>query len=308
MIQLFIYKYSKTLESNENELFNSTKTQEEYKNDSEVHKKQANKLFAKIAFYTMLAIPTYLGPLAACIGLGYTFGKAIATHPYVSVNDTEPLNIAGLQDSTHLDFKAAFPDDYMTRTLQFITEFSETKNKKVVVKVYDYTDVDISQRELDSIELDEGRLIYLNTFSDKQLSGDYISDKTVLGKYSGKAHRDLSTLKYKVSTGELIFYSLSSCALSAMIIYAILFGIIKKTSNKQDKKALLNAIKTSMQERRFELDKSELDMKEFHKLEREIDILADRQFARRRANELDTFNEKYYSNAEEEFQKKLRRQ
>ena len=157
------------------------------------------------------------------------------------------------------------------------------------------------------MELDEERLIYLNTFKGKNLESSYISDKTVFGKYTGKAHRDLSTLKYNVSTGELIFHTLLFGTIAAWLSYGILFIIIKKLTNNKDKKALLNAIKATMQERKFELDKSNLDMEEFTKKEKEINILADRQFARRRANDLDTFNEKYYSNTDEEFEKVLRR-
>ena len=74
---------------------------------------------------------------------------------------------------------------------KYITELSDTIDGVTHVKVYDYTGVDLDKEQLETVVLDESRLIIDEDTKDKFFRNNYYGVKT------SEAHRNISIVKYE---------------------------------------------------------------------------------------------------------------
>ena len=94
--------------------------------------------------------------------------------------------------------------DEFDKQRRLVSVFGDTQDNTFNLKVYDYTDVDISDNELQNMKLDDNYLIVdtnidINNFSGLSVDGETKSNGLQegqyiekLGYYTGKAHRDVS--------------------------------------------------------------------------------------------------------------------
>ena len=196
---LYKYKFEDTVAHADEDLKRVKDKINELEKDKSRYKSKIKKLWAKITLWAMLAIPVYSIPVLGGVAVGHAIGKSVADEDTYSING-ESEEFSGADD---LYFSEAIPEDYEERNLQYITEYTNTENGKVMIKVYDYNDVIINKAELQTMGLDESRLVYCNVFKKDDFKPGKWDDKShelvKLGNYTGENHRDLVTYEHTYS-------------------------------------------------------------------------------------------------------------
>ncbi len=307
MVQLFSFKYKELLYDFSDDLIEAkAKKEDKIKKIPEV-KKKLKKLGAKIALYSMLSAPVTAAPFATGLFLGHVLGNHAAPITTCDINNGEDIRI---DDTKYVLFGDAIPSDYKERTLQYITEFGETIDKKVVVKVYDYTGVEI-KGDINTLELDPDRIVFCNTLKSKKLlskkDNHVLSSRyKVFGIYTGEAHRDISILQTEfdeeIYKGYLYFLG----PLFGILLYGLLTVIVSVARDKMSL-PMISTLKRLIKEYKETGALREQSIKELDYLIKRINLLAEVEFVRLRANNLEKINEKYCSTSEEEFIGSLRR-
>ena len=158
------------------------------------------KLGKKIALFTAITI----GGLSVGLIAGSKIGKLIGKEKLkqisvVSVDiDTPDGTIKNTLDFDDVEFKNKILQKYLNTERRYVTVYGEKIDNLVEVKVYDYTDVDITNEELKTIELDDSNLIY----SAKCEYNKLIKEDLLYGQYTGEAHRDVATVNYYSLLGD----------------------------------------------------------------------------------------------------------
>ena len=185
--QLYLYKYRNEIlvakyPRDINEKLNETLR---LQGDIKASKSRIKKLVAKIVLITTLTV----GTVTLIPAMIYSEKDK---NPY---KKTVEINID--DEITNKDIKQ-FPilrdtilKEYYNTTRKYVTVFGNTIGEKVQVKVYDYTDTNYTDEELKTIELDEHKIIF-----DDNVYVDRAKASEVYGKYTGKAHRDVSSVKF----------------------------------------------------------------------------------------------------------------
>ena len=97
---------------------------------------------------------------------------------------------------------------FMNTDRTLVTVFGDTNGEKVDVKVYDYTFAGFSNEQLQTIELDDSKMIYSDSVDINKIASTKTGVSHVYGKYTGVAHRDISNVSFidsfKDEKGELI--------------------------------------------------------------------------------------------------------
>ncbi len=302
MLQLFAYKYGKSFPDFTSELGDSIEIRDDKISYLKKLKKQIKKFGAKAAFWTIFSIATYATPAAVFTHIG----NRISTKKEYATEVISDDGVSRRGEYWDLPFSASFPDDYRRQKLQYITEFGETIDGKVVIKVYDYTGIDISKETINNIDLDINRLVYCNVEAvDSYTNSNTKWYRTYLGEYTGEAHRNITTVENHLYVtkdkgefwGTVIFFS--------VIAYGILIGINCALS-QDGTKILFAKVASLLDERKTCIENKERAEEEIENLKKRIDEYAEITFINYKANSLDSYNEKY-GNSEEEFQKGLRR-
>ena len=307
MVQLFSFKYKELLYDFSDKLNDTQKKKEvKIKAISDI-KKKLKKLGAKIALYSMLSAPVTAAPFATGLFLGHVLGNHAAPITTCKTNNGEDIRI---DDTKHVLFEDAIPSDYKEKTLQYITEFGETIDKKVVVKVYDYTGVEI-KGDINTLELDPDRIVFCNTLKSKKLLSQFrdhvlSSRYQVFGIYTGEAHRDISILQTEfdeeIYKNHLYFLG----PLFGVLLYGLLTIIVSVARDKASL-PMISTLKRLIKEYKETGGLQEQSVKELDGLIKDINRLSEVEFVRLRANNLEEINEKYCSTSEEEFIGSLRR-
>ena len=292
MVQLYRYQYAKILEDNEQEIKEKLKEKEEKISAIKIAKQKIKRAVAKMALYGMLIIPTYVGPAVVSIAGAKAIARTKSYETRVVINGEE------LKESKTTEplFKEAISEEYKKRDFQYITDFGDTKDKKVVVKVYDYTGAEVSEDELDSIDLDDAKLIYCNTLKTKGLSKG-----EVFGEYTGEAHRDITELKYEFDED---IYKAKTVGFSAMLLvgsYLVVFLIHMGFESN-----LFSATSDAHSEYEESTYAKRRAYRDLNDIEKKIADLVIREFARKRSQNISAYDEKYYSDAEVVFQKRIK--
>ena len=116
-------------------------------------------------------------------------------------------------------------NDYLDTERRYVTVFSDTVDDVANIKLYDYTDSNITDEELKTIELDDKYLVLDQNINVSTLEGvkndSYVRNGVKegmiiedFGVYTGNAHRDVARVKYGWDPRILV------------IICPFLFGII----------------------------------------------------------------------------------
>ena len=157
--------------------------------NTEYFKKRSRRL----AVATLAGIIVYGAPLFLGTKAGLYMSKDDQYKPYITINGTE--------EQTTSFSKLKFVDKDINledTTRRYVTVFKNKDNGKVEIKVYDYTDSSISNTQLKTIDLDDERVIYCDTFEANSRkvknSEDYFA-----GIYTGEDHRDIAMISFKTS-------------------------------------------------------------------------------------------------------------
>lgn len=102
---------------------------------------------------------------------------------------------------------------------RFVTEFNTRPDNKVEVKIYDYTDSDMSDDELKGANLDEEKLVYHRTL-DKTSEEITSSAENFAGQFTGDSSRSVSKIKFGLSGFDDVTSYLSSTLIWFIIINA----------------------------------------------------------------------------------------
>ena len=146
-----------------------------------------------LAVATLAGIIVYGAPLFLGTTAGLYMAKDDQYKPYITINGTE--------EQTTSFSKLKFVDKDINledTTRRYVIVFKNKDNGKVEIKVYDYTDSSISNTQLKTIDLDDERVIYCDTFKANshkvKNSEDYFA-----GIYTGEDHRDIAMISFKTS-------------------------------------------------------------------------------------------------------------
>ena len=104
----------------------------------------------------------------------------------------------------------------------YITELSDTVDGVTHVKVYDYTGVDLNKDQLETMTLDESRLIIDEDTKGKGERFTY----NYYGIGAGKAHRNISTIKYEFNTtASVVIFAMVALVLDIMYALSVALEI-----------------------------------------------------------------------------------
>lgn len=152
----------------------------------------------RLKFYSMI------GALIAIPIVGYGVGNIISKPRKIVENITcetsfpveEIKNSASSDDDRYIDYNVL--SDFVNSKRKFVTVFGDTNSKgHVEVKIYDYTDTDLSNEELKTIELDDSKIIYLSSVDSSVLINENKKGiEHLFGVYTGVAHRDISSVDF----------------------------------------------------------------------------------------------------------------
>ena len=298
MLYLFAYKYGKEFPDLTEELNTAIGRRDKKIEEAEKHKKSIKKLGAKAALWLMISVSVYVAPFFLIRKLSNRWSTKKEYAPEMIVDDNEPKR----REYYNMPFSGSFPEDYKEQKLQYITEFGKTTNNKVVIKVYDYTGINVSKENLDNMDLDINKLVYCNVEDTEFQNNNY---SKYLGEYTGEAHRNITTLEnHLYVTRDESSYWISMVFLS-VIVYGILIGI--ECSLPSDGiYLLLGKVHDLLGRRRITIRNKERAEKAIEEIKGEIDNLVEDVFISYKSKNLDTYKEKY-GDSEEEFEKVLRR-
>ena len=121
---------------------------------------------------------------------------------------------------------------------RFITVFNTKPENKVEVKVYDYTDSDMTDEELKKVTLDDEKLVYHRTFDNVS---DEIQNSTenFASKFTGNSSRNVSTISFSMERSDKISNSFQLYLCMIVIVNQIMSWTIKKDSFTT---ALINSV------------------------------------------------------------------
>lgn len=199
--------------------------------DIALNEKKMKKLKRKISLYN---VATYLYMMGVGILLVHgMFLLAKKDKSKVTINNEKTIEHNKSFIFMH-DVRASEGDKWLKDLIKenakkdvirsYITEFGEVDaDGKVNVKVYDYTGVEVSMDEIDTMVLDEERLVVNKTYGRSSYYKDYFGEDT------GKAHRDFSTIDFK--TG----YSTFTNILKFMIIFLYNFEVFASIEEEKQK-------------------------------------------------------------------------
>ena len=267
-------------------------------------KKEIKMLGAKAALWTMISIPAYIAPSVIIKGLSNRIYTKKEYAAEVVIDDDKTIR----GEYSTLPFQDSFPDDYKDKKLQYITEYGETKDDRVVIKVYDYTGIDVSKENLDTMDLDINRLVHCNVEKVYSYGTKSFLFNKYLGNYTGKAHRNISTLEehlYVTKDGEKakVFNILVS-----LFVYTIL--ILSDYCLLTDKKKylLFGRVYHLLQKLKESITEKKSEKVAIERLQKEIDEIKEFVYIITASKDLDKYIEEYVNLDEEEgsFRKALR--
>ena len=299
MQQLFAYKYGKNFKDSTEAITTGVAAKDYEISEVNTIKKEIKKMCAKIAFWAVISIPVYLAPLFGITKLT----KHIATKKEYAAEIITEDGEARRADYWDLYFSSSLPTDYKKQKLQYITEFGETVDNKVCIKVYNYTGLEVNEETIDNIELDIDRLVYCNYFEASSNTPLWLNG--YLGTYTGEAHRNFATIEKHlyVTEDKVSFWGFT--ILFSVITYLI-FGGILGALHSSDIHVLLDGVFNLVRQRARMVQTKEEAEREIEKLKKEVDKYVESTFINYKSNHLDEYNEKY-GDSESEFQKRLRR-
>ena len=158
------------------------------------NKEKLKSIGKKIALYTTLYIGIFIGSTT----LGSFVGKSIVEKEATLISNVKVTT--DFEDKTHtknLDvqdviLRTKMLSSYLDKERKYVTVFGDTVNDEFNVKVYDYTDTNLTDEELRTIELDSNNLIYDSIHKAEDLH----EKESLYGVYTGEAHRDISTVNF----------------------------------------------------------------------------------------------------------------
>lgn len=171
----------------------------EYKKNKKAY---ATKTIKKVVLTTTATI-------ANVVALGIIFGTPIGTFVFnmydLSRKDVKILGEKAavysndmMKFDPNIDFDYKITKKLLNKSKRYVTVFGDTQGELVDVKVYDYTDVDISDEELKTIELDSSKIVLSKSFRIEYFSnGNDYGKRDIYGIYTGVGHRDISHVDYK---------------------------------------------------------------------------------------------------------------
>ena len=299
MQQLFNYKYGKNFEGLTETIINYTELTEEKTSKIEELKKGIKRAFAKIAFWGFISVPISAAPLYGTIKLANHFSTKKEYAAEAITDDEEAKRV----EYYNLYFSSSLPNNYKNQKLQYITEFGETIDNKVCIKVYNYTGLEVDKENIENIELDIDRLVYCNYLELSSYTPRWLNG--YLGTYTGESHRDFTTIENHlyVTKDSEIFWSITiPVSLVAYVVFiAILCGL-----HENQKYVLFDAVIQLIKKRSRDIKKIKYTEEELKELKEEVDKYVESTFINYKSNHLEEYNEKY-GDSEEEFEKALRR-
>ena len=194
--------------------------------------------------------------------------------------------------NTHLEQESMFGT-----SRRYVTVFGDTtESGKVNVKVYDYTDVDLTDEELKTIELDSNKIIYEEFVKIESLRRvNSVSLGHVYGVYTGSAHRDVTHVSY-YKVFKTLPKSIVSKILASMIPVLIYMAFALHTLAIPFKFAGFNVLSYDEEDPDFdkEIEKTELSTKELieqlDKLLAEAQRMQDQEIAKSTLDSIDERN------------------
>ena len=164
------------------------------KGDVTSNKEKLKSIGKKIALYTTLYVGIFIGSTT----LGSFVGKSIMEKEATLISNVKVTT--DFEDKTHtknLDIydvilRTKMLRSYLDKERKYVTVFGDTVNNEFDVKVYDYTDTNLTDEELRTIELDSNNLIYDSIHKVEDLH----EKESLYGIYTGEAHRDISTVNF----------------------------------------------------------------------------------------------------------------
>ena len=227
---LFVYRneyltgnYKDDIESKENKI-------KKVKGDIRTLNKKKIKAMSKLVMFTTIGVAVALAPMTAIMVPSYKLGKKGAKKNSSTKILIDTPNGVKETHSTFYEpeFSYLFEDVFRNTTRRYVTVFGdpigeevnergEFEGKKVKVKVYDYTDSDISDEELKTITLDEDKLIYDSLDSVAFLERHNQNGENLYGIYTGEAHRDVSIVD---------FHGEDTCELAVALFMGMLLAVV----------------------------------------------------------------------------------
>ena len=206
----------------------------EYKKNKKAHALKIRKL----------VLLTTKSKIAMAIALGIVVGTPIATFNHnMYSNRVKEVKIPGQETARYENSNSSlcpYPgysegvDVRITKKMlgkskRYVTVFGDTQGELVDVKVYDYTNVEVSDEELETIELDSSKIVLNKSFRIEYFSNENDYGKSnIYGTYTGLAHRDVAHVDYKranivpvisFTIFELLFFELIAASIAEGIAH-----------------------------------------------------------------------------------------
>lgn len=213
--------YSKELDAEKNkQLELKAKLESDLESYKEKTKKSRLKLYNAIGIKFGIPIALFAGTMFG----GYKIGVDAYKKQSVTFENSDSEALESDLSDSYLE------QDILNKLIntdrKLVTVFGETKGETVEVKVYDYSYTGFSNEELQTMELDDSKIIYSESLDVNKIASAKTGASHVYGKYTGAAHRDIANVSfiddYENKKGEVVGISVAIGIMLAMLAVIII--------------------------------------------------------------------------------------
>lgn len=152
----------------------------------------------------ILSLPLLFASAATFVTIGGGISSSKRPAQYKTTTNIQTESVDDIENKGEVkpigeSYTNYLDENFLNTEKRYVTEFSDTVDEIFHLKVYDYTDSELSDEELKTIKLDENRLFIDEDIDNNQRFKKFNKNDEIknLGIYTENAHRDISRVFYE---------------------------------------------------------------------------------------------------------------